>query len=118
MPVTRRDLFTLTGVTAAGSFLGGVTFLTGCKSTDKLRGAKESTTICPFCGVGCGIIVSSRDGKVINAEGDPDHPINEGALCSKGMSLYQIAVNPVKRRLDKIYYRKPFGEEWETLSWD
>jgi hypothetical protein len=50
-----------------------------------------TTTICPFCGVGCGQIVEVRDGRVVNIEGDPDHPINEGSVCSKGAALYQVA---------------------------
>ena len=99
MPVSRRDFLKLSGMTAAGAFVGGASFLTGCKSANKLRGTKESTTICPYCGVGCGLIVSSRDGKVINTEGDPDHPINHGALCAKGSALFQVAVN--ERRLDE-----------------
>ncbi len=118
MPISRRDFLKLSGTTAAGAFLGGVSFLTGCSKTDKLRGTKESTTICPYCGVGCGLIVSARDGKIVNIEGDPDHPINLGTLCSKGNALYQVAVNPLKKRLDKVQYRKPGSAEWETISWE
>ena len=119
MPVTRRNFLKLSGTTAAGAFLGGTSFLTGCKpAPDKLKGARESTTICPYCGVGCGLVVSARGGKIINMEGDPDHPINRGTLCSKGNAIYQIAQNPIKRRLDKVQYRKPGGTEWEEISWD
>ena len=119
MPVTRRDFLKLSSVTAAGAFFGGTSFLTGCKSyPDKLKGAKESTTVCPYCGVGCGIIVSARGGKVINVEGDPDHPINRGSLCSKGNALYQVAVNPIQKRLTKVQYRKPGGTQWEEISWE
>jgi formate dehydrogenase major subunit len=120
MPVTRRNFLKLSGATAAGAFLGGTSFLTGCGSTsvDKLKGAKESTTICPYCGVGCGLIVSTRGGKIINIEGDPDHPINQGSLCAKGNAIYQIAINPIKRRLDKVQYRRPGGDKWEEISWD
>ena len=116
MPVSRRDFLKLTGMTAAGAFVGGSSFLTGCKSAEKLSGTKESTTICPYCGVGCGLIVAARGGKIINIEGDPDHPINEGSLCSKGSALYQVAVN--KRRLDRVLYRKPFGADWEEITWE
>lgn len=117
MSITRRDFLRLSGVTAAGAFFGGVSFLNGCKSApDKLQGTRESTTICPYCGVGCGLIVSARNGKVVNIEGDPDHPINQGTLCSKGSALFQIADNP--RRLSKVQYRKPYGTEWEEISWD
>ncbi len=81
-----------------------------------IRYAKETTTICPFCAVGCGIIVHTQNGKVINTEGDPDHPINEGTLCSKGASLYQIVNNP--RRLTKPRYRAPGATEWKEVDWD
>ena len=118
MPITRRSFLKLSGATTAGAFLGGMSFLSGCKKAPgKLEGAKETTTICPYCGVGCGIIVSARNGKVINTEGDPDHPINKGSLCSKGNALYQVAVNPIKRRLDKVLYRRPGGSSWEEISW-
>ena len=83
----------------------------------KIKYAKETTTICPYCSVGCSIIVSTaKDGKIINTEGDPDSPINAGALCSKGSSLYQMSVN--SNRLDKPLYRAPFASEWEEVSWD
>ena len=78
--------------------------------------SKETTTICPYCGVGCGLIVSSREGKIINIEGDPDHPINEGTLCAKGSALYQVANNEL--RLDKVLYRAPGASDWEEKSWD
>jgi formate dehydrogenase major subunit len=116
MPLSRRDFLKLSGMTAAGAFVGGTAFLTGCKSADKLSGTKESTTICPYCGVGCGLIVSARGGKIVNIEGDPDHPINKGALCAKGSALFQVGVND--RRLAKVRYRKPYGTEWEEISWD
>jgi formate dehydrogenase major subunit len=76
----------------------------------------ETTTICPYCGCGCGLVVTTVDGKVTNTEGDPDHPINEGALCSKGQCLYQVSRN--ERRLKKVLHRKPGAAEWEEVSWD
>ena len=80
--------------------------------------AKLSTTICPYCGVGCGLIVHTdkKSGQVINTEGDPDHPINQGSLCAKGAALYQMTVNPT--RLNKVLYRAPFSDKWEAKSWD
>ena len=58
--------------------------------------AKVTTTICPYCGVGCGLIVHTdqRTGRIINIEGDSDHPINEGSLCAKGAGLYQMDRQP------------------------
>jgi formate dehydrogenase major subunit len=82
----------------------------------KIKYAKETTTICPYCAVGCGIIVSARNGKVINTEGDPDHPVNQGSLCSKGGSIYQLSVN--ENRMDKVLYRAPYATEWKEVSWE
>jgi formate dehydrogenase major subunit len=81
----------------------------------------ETPTICCFCGVGCGAIVSADPNRVYNIEGDPDHPINQGSLCSKGMSLAQLntvdgATN--RRRLQKVKYRAPGGTAWEEKDWD
>ncbi len=89
---------------ASGIGLFGITPQTSAAPSElKTARSTETTTICPFCGVRCGQIVSVKNGKVINVEGDPDHPINEGALCSKGSALYQIANN--ERRLRKVRYR-------------
>ncbi len=82
----------------------------------KIRGAKTTTTICPFCSVGCGLVVSAKDGKVVNIEGDREHPINEGTLCSKGMALIQAVNNP--RRLSTVLHRAPGSDRWEEKSWD
>jgi formate dehydrogenase major subunit len=77
--------------------------------------AVRTTTICPYCGCGCGFVVDSADGAVINIEGDSEHPINDGTACSKGASLYQMANN--ENRLRTVLYRAPNGTEWEELSW-
>jgi formate dehydrogenase major subunit len=92
----------------------------------KIKQAHETTTICPYCGVGCGIIVYTENGKVVHTEGDPDHPINEGSLCPKGMSISDLSfvVNqknmrePNKQRVMKVLYRAPYSEKWEEKSWD
>jgi formate dehydrogenase major subunit len=73
-------------------------------------------TICPFCGCGCGFLVTVEDGKVTNIEGDPQHPINRGAACSKGSAIAQIADNP--QRLTAPLYRPPGGDGWQTVSWE
>ena len=83
----------------------------------KLRGAREFASVCPYCAVGCGQIVSVRDGQIVNIEGNPDSPISRGTLCPKGSATYQLAVNP--NRLTKVKYRAPFATEWEEkpLDW-
>jgi len=88
----------------------------------KLRETTQKTTICPYCGVGCGAIMSSRmvDGrmKIVNLEGDPDHPINRGALCSKGNAIYQIHDDPAGKRLRDVEYRAPGASTWKRITWE
>jgi formate dehydrogenase major subunit len=121
MELTRRTFLKLSGATTAGAILGGlgVNMLRPNEAYAqdlKIKYAKETTTICPYCGVGCGLIVHAKDGKVVNTEGDPDHPINQGSLCSKGAAIAQIADNA--RRLTTVHYRAPHSDKWEEKSWD
>jgi formate dehydrogenase major subunit len=113
---TRRQF--LKGLTTGTVAIGALT-QSGCAPAIprlKTRGATQTTTVCPFCGVGCGQVVSVRDGKVIYIEGDAGHPISEGTLCSKGAAGIQVVNN--SRRLQKVLYRKPNGAKWEEKSWD
>ena len=121
MGVTRRNFLKISGATAAGLALSRLGFdLTAVESYAQelsIKGAKETTSICCYCSVGCGIIVhTDAKGKVINMEGDPDHPISEGSLCAKGASSYQIAVND--DRLKKVRYRAPYSDKWKEVSWE
>ena len=120
MAMTRRDFLKVSGVATGAASTGLFSMeALGAKAEDlrlRIRYAKQSTTICPYCAVGCGEIVSASDGKVINIEGDPDHPINEGALCSKGSALYQVANN--ERRLTNVLYRAPGSSHWEEKTWN
>lgn len=114
--ITRRGFLKFSGATAlAGGMSISLQPNAARAQVSKLVYTKETTTICPYCGVGCGIIVQTRDGRVVNSEGDPDHPINEGALCPKGASLPQISENP--NRLTEPLYRAPFAREWKEVSW-
>jgi formate dehydrogenase major subunit len=86
----------------------------------KIKYTTEGTTICPYCAVGCGMIAHWRDEdgrrRLVNLEGDADHPINGGALCSKGSSLFQVHANDL--RLSKVLYRAPRSDHWEEKDWD
>src|SRR5687768_2172421 len=64
--------------------------------TLKIAGAKEVPSVCPYCAVGCGTLVSVKDGQIINIEGNPDNPINRGTLCPKGAASFQLTVNPLR----------------------
>jgi len=123
MKVNRREFLKISAGTAAGVMALGLGMdlkpVKAYAQTLKIRYAIETTTICPYCAVGCGIIVHTSRGagrEVINTEGDPDHPINEGSLCSKGAALSQLVNN--KDRLITPLYRKPYSHAWQKVSWD
>src|SRR4030067_2771023 len=97
MGVSRRDFFTLSGSSRVLGALSSELSPAEAKERElRTMGAKETRTICPYCSVGCGIVVHTKDGKVVNTEGDPDHPINEGTLCPKGASIMQLVNNPTR----------------------
>ena len=123
MPVSRRSFLKISAGAATAAVFGGLG--TSLSPTEahaqllKLHWAKRTTSVCCYCAVGCGLIVSTaRDGqgRAINVEGDPDHPVNGGALCSKGSSIWQVAEND--RRLNGPLYRAPYSDEWKSVSWD
>ena len=117
MDVSRRGFLKISGATLAAGGVGiSLKPVEAYAQPLKIKYAKETTTICPYCSVGCSIIVSTRHGKVVNTEGDPDSPINRGALCTKGGSIYQMAVN--ENRLDKPLYRAPYTAEWKEVEWE
>jgi len=123
MEVTRRGFLKITGASAAGAAILGLGLdlkpIKAHAQTLKIRQAKETTSICCYCAVGCGVIVHTEKagaGKIINIEGDPDHPINEGALCAKGAALSQLANN--KDRVKSPLYRAPNSDKWKKVSWD
>jgi formate dehydrogenase major subunit len=79
-------------------------------------GVKKSVSVCPYCAVGCSTLVYSRDGRIIDIEGNPDSPINAGTLCPKGSAISGMINSPY--RWTKVKYRRPYSEEWEDLSLD
>lgn len=118
--LTRREFLLATGAattTAALTNLGfNMSALAKVATTLRTADAKENLTVCCFCSVGCGAIVHTVNNKMINLEGDPDNPISEGTLCSKGQSLFQLAYND--RRIDKVKYRPAGASDWQTKDWD
>ena len=115
----RRQFFRGTGL-AAGALAGlGLDLKPAAAAAQKLKlhGAREVASVCPYCAVGCGQIVSVRDGVIVNIEGNPDSPISGGTLCPKGSATFQLAVN--ENRLTKVKYRAPHSKEWveKDLGW-
>jgi len=125
MGVSRRT-FLKTGITGAVgvSVLGfDLTPLHAQAAALKISRTTETKSICPYCAVSCGVIIHTLGDKsgnvkptVVHVEGDPDHPINQGALCPKGATLKNDIVND--RRLTKVQYRAPGSDHWEEKSWD
>jgi len=123
MEWSRREFLKIAGATTAVTAFGGLGFdlRPACAEAQaaKLKFTKQTTSVCCYCSVGCGLIASTDkdgQGKVVNIEGDPDHPISEGALCPKGASHYQLGQND--RRILKVLYRAPYSDHWEEKSWD
>ena len=83
----------------------------------RLRGATVTESVCPYCAVGCGQLIYTKGGQVIDIEGDPRSPINEGTLCPKGANTFQLATN--SHRVREVLYRAPYSDKWETkpLDW-
>jgi formate dehydrogenase major subunit len=89
----------------------------------KIARTTETRSTCPYCSVSCGVIIHTLGDRsrnvtptVVHVEGDPDHPINQGALCPKGITLKQNIVND--RRLTTVKYRAPGSRTWEDKPWD
>jgi formate dehydrogenase major subunit len=117
MAISRRNFLKGGGLAAGALALTGKPAQASADAPElRTRGLQVSTTVCPYCAVGCGMLVHTRDGKVVNIEGDPEHPINRGALCSKGSALFQVANN--ERRLTKVQYRAAGSDQWQEKSWD
>jgi len=86
------------------------------RKASRLRGATAVESVCPYCAVGCGQLVYVKGGRVIDIEGNPESPINEGTLCPKGANTFQLAVNP--HRVKRVLYRAPYSDHWEERSLD
>jgi formate dehydrogenase major subunit len=83
----------------------------------RTEGATVTQSVCPYCAVGCGTLVYSKDGDVIDIEGNPASPINEGTLCPKGANTFQLHHNP--HRETQVLWRAPYSDHWEVkpLDW-
>jgi formate dehydrogenase major subunit len=121
MGVSRLGFLQAAGGVASGTALGGLAGLgaslapTLARAQElRIHGARTTPSICPYCSVGCATLVHTVDGAIVNIEGDPRSPWNEGTLCPKGAAIYQLHVNP--NRPVKVLHRAPGATEWEV--WD
>jgi formate dehydrogenase major subunit len=124
--VTRGGFLSLAGIGTAAVLVGSelgfdLAQATEIKQRLRIAGATEAHSVCPYCAVGCSIIAYTRkeaDGsvKVLQIEGDPDSPVNEGRLCPKGATAMQLATSD--RRVEQPLYRAPGATAWQKMSWD
>lgn len=127
MKVSRRQFFRVCASGMAGSSLAMMGFSPQPVLAEvrafKLARTTETRNTCPYCAVGCGIIMYSLGDKAKNAkaeiihiEGDPDHPVNRGTLCPKGAGLLDFVHS--RSRLTHPEVREPGAREWKRISWD
>ena len=121
MAVSRRQFLKGSSVAATTTAVGALAAL-GADLQPKvaraqqlrIQNAKTFPSVCPYCAVGCGLLVHVTDGQITNIEGNPASPISQGNLCPKGAATYQLHVNP--NRLTQVLHRAPGATEWEV--WD
>lgn len=121
MEMSRRDLLRLSVAGGAGTGLGGL-IASGVDLAPvvaqaqqlRIKDATVTPSVCPFCAVGCGTLIHTVNGQIVNIEGDPRSPHNEGTLCPKGAATFQLHVNP--NRPVQVLHRAPGATEWEV--WD
>lgn len=123
--VTRRDFLK---IGAAGTGAVSLTALgfdmaqaAQVQQSFHIAGAQESHSVCPYCAVGCSLVAFTQqnaDGtkRIVQIEGDPDSPVNEGRLCPKGATAMQLATSA--RRVENPMYRAPGSDHWTQISWD
>jgi formate dehydrogenase major subunit len=125
MNPTRRQFLTSTTIAGAAASVLGFDLTPAYAEVRELKIARttETRSTCPYCSVSCGVILHTLGDKsrnvtprIVHVEGDPDHPINQGTLCPKGITLKQNIVND--RRLTTVRYRAPGSRVWEDKSWD
>jgi formate dehydrogenase major subunit len=127
MEITRRGFLSLSGLIGSGIALSPfgidlrpmMAYADELNKMGRIKVAKQVTTVCCYCSVGCGLIcsVDKLTGKIFNIEGDPDHPINEGSLCAKGAGFFDLT-EANKHRLQKVLYRAPMSDKWEEKNWE
>jgi formate dehydrogenase major subunit len=125
MTPTRRQFLTASTIGGVTASVLGFDLTPAHAEVRELKIARttETRSTCPYCSVSCGVIIHTLGDRspnvkprIVHVEGDPDHPINQGTLCPKGITLKQNVVND--RRLTTVKYRAPGSRVWEEKSWD
>ena len=127
--MTRRDFLKVSAVTGTGLMLGVFDLkpIVTHAQADPLVWTNETISVCGYCSVGCSMIVGSHGGHVTYVEGNPDSPINEGRLCSKGSASAELSTIvssdggtriPNPKRLTRVKYRAPNATDWVELDYE
>src|ERR1700693_1735485 len=125
MDTSRRDFLKVATLGGAAATVFGFDLAPAYAQLKELKIARaaETRSTCPYCAVGCGVLIYTIGDRaknvtpqVIHVEGDPDHPTTRGTLCPKGSSLEQDMLTP--RRLTKPQVRRPGATDWQDISWD
>src|SRR5258706_16396169 len=119
MDLSRRAFFKTCGSAFTGTELGGLASVGASLAPTlaqaqelRIKHAKATQSVCPYCSVGCGTLIHTIDGKIVNIEGDPRSPHNEGSLCPKGAAIFQLHVNP--NRPTQVLHRAAGAADWEV----
>jgi formate dehydrogenase major subunit len=127
MAFTRRQFFKLSAGGIGATSLAALGFAPDRVLADarafKLARTSETRNTCPYCSVGCGVILYTLGDRAKNArpelvhvEGDPDHPVNRGTLCPKGAALLDFVRSPGRLKVPE--YRAPGSNKWERVTWE
>lgn len=127
MDMNRRQFFKVCGVGLGASSLAALGMAPPPAYAEtirhfKLASTRETRNTCPYCSVGCGLIMYSRgDGKnaaaeIIHIEGDADHPVNHGTLCPKGAGLLDFVHSPNRLKYPEV--REAGSNAWKRIGWD
>ena len=123
--VTRRDFLK---ISAAGTGAAGLSALgfdlaqaAGVQQSFHIAGAQETHSVCPYCAVGCSLVAFTQQNangtkRIVQIEGDPDSPVNEGRLCPKGATAMQLATSA--RRVENPMYRAAGSDHWQQITWE
>ena len=127
MKVSRRQFFRITAAGLGGSGLAAMGYSTAFAAEQarefKLARTTETRNTCPYCSVGCGILMyglgdraKNAKSAIIHIEGDPDHPVNRGTLCPKGAGLLEFVHSPDRLKYPEV--REAGATEYKRITWD
>jgi formate dehydrogenase major subunit len=127
MDMSRRQFFRVSGAGLVGSSIAALGFSPAAALAEtrnfKLARTTETRNTCPYCSVGCGLLMYSLGDNaknvvpaILHIEGDPDHPVNRGTLCPKGAGLLDFVHSPNRLKFPEV--REAGSNEWKRISWD